>query len=235
MVAFGISVIAVIVLPIVCGDTYAALLHSNWVFAYGPGGIWVNLRSYRNHRLKQADTVVHFSFDELEAAQEDIVRRSEDMGDGTMTWREFSLCLQLRKSNVDRLMQAIASERNLKSTTKLLCGLITISGRSNHTPVRVTSTGSVRIMWRSRYDFVRPGLSKVLNRLSKYVHVPESHPGSTEPDWRTLSSQQFDDRILELVEAGETIAAVKLLKLRRGYSVTQARRFVDELTGRFAT
>lgn len=231
---FGISVIAAIVLPIVGGDTYAAFLRSNWVFAYGPGGIWINFRSYKNHRLEPANTVVHLSFDEVDFARRETVVMSEDMGDGTMTWKEVSLCLQLGDVHGDQLKQAIDVDRKRRSTTSLLGGLITTYGRSNHAPVRVSTNRVARIMWRSRYDVVRPGLGKVLDGLSKYVQVQAVQPGNSDRDC-PLSDKQIDDRILGLVEAGETLAAVKLLKLRKGYSVTEAKRFVDELTGQLST
>ena len=43
-----------------------------------------------------------------------------------------------------------------------------------------------------------------------------------------LTESELDDRIMRLVEAGDKITAIELLKSRRGLSATEARRFVDE-------
>ena len=101
-------------------------------------------------------------------------------------------------------------------------------------PVTVPQDCIVRVIWKSRYDFVRPKLNEVLERISKHVNVLENQVQNTNEDWLELPDEQLDSRILQLVEAGDSLSAVKLLRLRGGYTITEAKQFVDELTGHLA-
>jgi hypothetical protein len=49
-------------------------------------------------------------------------------------------------------------------------------------------------------------------------------------DWRKLTGVELDEQILSLVESGAKFDAMRLLVKRRGFSETEARQFVDELT-----
>ena len=42
---------------------------------------------------------------------------------------------------------------------------------------------------------------------------------------------ELEDYLLELVESGDRMSAIKLVRVRYGYGLTEARRFVDELAG----
>ena len=46
-----------------------------------------------------------------------------------------------------------------------------------------------------------------------------------------MESAELEDYLLELVESGDRMSAVKLVRVRYGYGLTEARRFVDELAG----
>ena len=47
-----------------------------------------------------------------------------------------------------------------------------------------------------------------------------------------MTAEQVDDEILRLVEAGDNLSAIKLLTLRSGYTLTEAKQFVDGVTER---
>ncbi len=51
-------------------------------------------------------------------------------------------------------------------------------------------------------------------------------------DVSALSDDEIDQLILDRVENGDTLGAVKLLHEKRGYTLYDAKKFVDGLTAR---
>jgi hypothetical protein len=90
----------------------------------------------------------------------------------------------------------------------------------------------VRIAWKSRHDFVRPSIDRVLQSLSNRIAVVGSTAPAKMVDWDELADDELDNLVLQFVEAGDTISAIKLLTRRRHYTITQAKQFVDGLTER---
>ena len=84
-------------------------------------------------------------------------------------------------------------------------------------------------MWKSRYDCLRPSVDTVLDRLSKYVNVLEPAREEKRDSWSELTEEQVDSEVLRFAQNGDRISAIKLLRLRRGYTITEAKQFVDEL------
>jgi hypothetical protein len=95
--------------------------------------------------------------------------------------------------------------------------------------VTVLGNNTVRLAWRGRFDWVTPSLHLVLGKLQGRITVREttrSNLSASEP----LSSDEIDNLTLRMVESGDRMGAVKLLADRRGYSLTEAHQFVEELT-----
>ncbi len=218
----------------------ATLRKTNWTLAWGPDGIWVNLRSHQNYRFEVADTIVHLPYDEIESAAKYVAKRSMETSDGPLTWSEVSLDLKLKSADSGPLRKAIAQERTRRVTRSLCRGWITTSGRSNHVPVTLPADEVLRIAWKSRSDWLRPGLDTVLESLAFQLNVPprpaaEAESSLAAPDWDRATDHELDEEILRTVETGDTFAAIRLLRQRHGYSTTQAKQFVDELTERLAS
>ena len=224
--------IAAMVTPLFAHTLLATLRSSNWTLAIAPDGLWINLRSYQNYRFPRGETVVHIPFGELASVSRHVAKRSTWSGDGPMSWTETSLNLWLLSTASDRLKTAIAKERGRRTNQKFLGGLITTSGRANHVPVLAPRDNLVRVAWKSRHDFLRPKIDDVLDKLAEHVQVVEDQVQDASDDFYKIPDSRIDERILEFVESGDSFSAVKLLRLRRGYTLTEAKTFVDELNDR---
>ncbi len=206
----------------------AAFRPTNWYLAIETDGLLINLRSYRNYELPTAQTVLHLTYDEIVSVKRHVTRVSAPSDDGTATWREQSLDVQVAPSLTDEIRTAISAERQRRVTREYLRKFVTVSGRANHVPVTVPTDGTIRIAWRTRYDGVRPSIKKVLGHLTLRVEQ-QSDSSDSIANWDTADDESLDDLILRMVENGDTISAVRVLVQRRGYSWTDAKHFVDAI------
>jgi hypothetical protein len=232
--AAWIGLTGILLLPMVVGRFLATVKPSNWTLVISADGLWLNLRSYQNYQLDQGKTVVFFPYRDITSASQHKAWRGTEMADRIVRWKEISLDLQLDVSNIATLQHEIADERVRRTTSTMLGGLITVSGRTNHVPIMLLDDGTLRIMWKSRYDFLRPRLSKVLAELSRYVKVSANgSPGRSSRHetvvWDSFTDEELDEHVLRSVETGDRLSAVKLLTVRGGYSLTEAKEFVDQL------
>src|SRR4051794_40572002 len=53
------AVWAALLVPWILADALAKFRSTNWLLRLGPDGLWINLRSYQNHHLPEAATVLH--------------------------------------------------------------------------------------------------------------------------------------------------------------------------------
>lgn len=226
--AAGIGLFAAIVLPFCLRNFIATLRASNWTLAMNPDSVWLNLRSYSNHRFEPGQTVVLLSYRDLASVHKHVIQRTTPTGDGVASWTERSLELRLRQSDSGLLKRAIDVERKRQTSKSWFGGLVTVRGRSNHVPIALVDNDVIRVRWRSRHDFLRPGLDHVLDRFSIYVNVADDNR-EREADESLISDEQMDTRVLQLVEAGDKLDAIKLLTLHRGFTTTEAKRFIEEL------
>jgi hypothetical protein len=135
----------------------------------------------------------------------------------------------MRVAVLQELAAEIAEERRRYAEGVHLGGLVTSRGRHHHVPVTVVGEDRLRVQWRGRQDFVVPGLKRVLRELAAECTVLEP----TSEDLRNLnamSTAEVDQAILDRVESGDVLGATKLLRDERGYSLKEARDFVEELT-----
>src|SRR5205807_1655200 len=56
---------AALIAPLIIADALAKFRATNWLVWLSPDGLWVNLRSYQNHRLPEAATVLHLPYEEI--------------------------------------------------------------------------------------------------------------------------------------------------------------------------
>jgi hypothetical protein len=202
---------------------------SNWLMRIAPDGLWVNIRSYQNPDLPPGRTVVHLPYDEIDQVCEHIWKRTERSAGGTTMWTDRYFEIRLAGPAVDELRSEIAEERRRHVERSHLGGVATSRSRSGHVPVTVTHDNTIRLAWRGRFDWVSPPLRRVLRELEGRVTVGAA-TNSELSNSKNLNSEEVDSLTLQLVESGDKLGAVKLLTDRRGYSTTEAHRFVEELT-----
>ena len=211
------------------GNVLKSWRNSNWLMRIAPDGLWINLRSYLNHELPPGRTVIHLPYDEIDDVCEHVWKRAEQSSDGTTMWTDRYLDIRLVVPVAEELRAELAEELRRHVTCSHLGGLVKSRSRNGHAPVTISSDDTIRLAWRGRFDWVSPPLRRILRELEGRVTVG-SATHSDLSNLKTLTSEEIDSLTLQLVESGDRMGAVKLLKDRRSYSTTEAHRFVEELT-----
>jgi hypothetical protein len=199
----------------------------NWLVRNGDAGLRVKFRSYLNRKWPAEDVVVvRFDRHEIEfvrAARERFVSRNAEGGD-RITWLSY-LDLKLRDDvDTSELKRRLAEERDRKPPAG--------ASKWHDAPVRLIEDRIVRIEWSSASRRVTPRLPAAVNRVGSLAPIAPPHQFVT--DLRTTPAERRDreDQILQLVERGETLQAIRRARELYGYSLADAKRFVDELGGR---
>jgi hypothetical protein len=159
------------------------------------------------------------------------IRRVESNGSRTTFWTDQYLEIQLREPVLPEFATEIAEERRRYAEGVHLGGLVTSRGRHQHVPVTAVGDSRLRIHWRGRQDFVVPGLKLVLRELSAECTVLEPMSEDVR-NQNAISTTDVEQAILDRVESGDVHGATKLLREERGYSLKDARAFVEELTAK---
>jgi hypothetical protein len=211
------------------GNVLKSCRRSNWLMRIAPDGLWINIRSYQNHELPPGRTIVHLPYDEIDQVCEHVWKRTERSSDGTTMWTDRYLDVRLVAPVAEELRAEIADERRRHVPSSHLGGMVKSRSRSGHVPVTVFGDHTIRLAWRGRFDWISPSLRLVLRELEGRVTVGVA-TNSDLSNSKELTSEEVDSLMLQLVESGDKLGAVKLLTDRRGYNTTEAHRFVEELT-----
>jgi hypothetical protein len=229
-IAGPVLVYVVLVTRALVRSAAKAFRRSNWLLQIAPDGLWINLRSYQNHRFASAPVVLFVPYAEIASVAEHAVKRSDRTSGSSnrSTWTDRFLDIRLREPAIPELGAEIAEERRRKVTREFFSTGLKSHSRANHVPVTVPNDTTIRVTWRGKGDYVVPNLETVLNELSEYCTV-DSPTERNLADVEAMTPDQIDSLILERVEHGETIAAMKLLEEKKGFTTTEAKNFVDEL------
>jgi ribosomal protein L7/L12 len=90
------------------------------------------------------------------------------------------------------------------------------------------SAGRLQLDWR-----VAPSAQAFLNAISPCTDI--AAPTSRSLDYSELKGmrrEQQEQRLLQLAQAGQKIAAIKIARELYGYDLTQGRAFVEDLVGK---
>lgn len=210
-----------VVFAALCQKTLRARLRpSAWLVRIQTDGLLVKFRSYLNYHFPSDDlTVFSIPFCDIEWMHEDRIEgkllgttREDDM-------RYRHRCAELKVANelTSELHPYLARERELKSGRSF----------SRHYPVQIVNEGVVRIEWE-----VQPSLEEFLREVGQYVSVRPTT--DTFVDFTKLKTQpkpEQERRLIELVEAGNRIDAVRTARYLYDFNLNEAVRFIDELAG----
>jgi len=201
---------------------------SNWLVQANNTGFYVHFRSYLNYHLPADDpTVVYLDYSEVCSARlvkerlttpEPGSRRSQTQ---TRYLRHVELELvggtgPLTKALQDELTAKAPKERRWYGSSATLY--------QDH-PVRIVAQGCLRLRWA-----VVPGTDRFLDLLREYVPILE--PVSLTRDFSHLESVSRDEQqkhLRELVRRGETIAAVYIARKLYGCGLAEAKQLVESL------
>lgn len=223
--------IAVIVIPLVVSNLLATFRRTNWIVCVRPTEIVINLRSYQDQSLTEIPTVLVLNDVEIAAARQHTQRYSTPSRNRRSMWHALhSLEIELAHDNSDELASALGAIRRLPQVRKNYLG-IGVSTRIVHFPVSLPSANRIRIAWRGGLgNWISPSLAHVLHRLARLTKVADSSH-QKNGDWSKVADAELDALIFDLAQSGCKLDAIEILRLRRGYSLTAAHEFVDELIG----
>jgi hypothetical protein len=107
---------------------------------------------------------------------------------------------------------------------------VTGTSRHNHTSVLLRPDGALRIAFRDETNRLRPGLRAVCEALAgRYPIAEELH--TEQARLRHMDEAAAESRLIEMLERGERVQAIKLAQKLYKLNTTDAVHFVDELGG----
>ncbi|MGD9722511.1 MAG: hypothetical protein AB7O59_13480 [Pirellulales bacterium] len=227
------AVLTTLLVLTLAGDVRARYRPSNWVLWVRPDGLWIHFRSYQDQSATDGLAVVELEYREIATAGRLVERYSTpDSDHGSVRYKLESLEFVLREADSGELAAALAENRRREQPWRSYLGFI--RGRSKPTLYSVTqpTPAIVRVAWHGgQHHGVWPSLRRVLEALGTHVEIAEPID-EKRADWSKLTDDEIDNQILEFVRLGNRMEAVKLLVRRRGYSLTKAHQFVEELGNR---
>lgn len=199
---------------------------TNWLLAVGIDRLWIKYRSYLNSHFPPDDLqVIELPYAEIESVG--LIRRKEIvLGSKNRQQIQFSKHLEftLRQPFGQELPEALQAERNAKDRSAKR-----IKSKASHYPVQVKGDKVFRVC----ISGIRPGWKRALRELETNGVVVACEKREAEDYTKPLSDKrQMEDQLIQLIEQGKTLAAVKLARQRYGMGLTEAKQFIDELGSR---
>lgn len=201
----------------VAAHARASLRPTSWALKVTRDGLYAQLRHFANHHLSTPARVVFVPWSEVEHVRRVDVVRDEVSPDDT--WRRRYLDVHLRDVDTRELAAAIAAEVAEQPPSTKRLG-ITSSGRVRGCPVGLRDGRVLRLPWPGR---------RVARAMDPFTYWNE--PDRTTVELGRRPPVDVDDQVLELVLAGETLEAIRVLRHEREMGLAEAKQLVDELAG----
>jgi hypothetical protein len=99
-------------------------------------------------------------------------------------------------------------------------------------PVSVTSEDVLRVEWKGKYWVLAPWLKRAVALLGKDIQVMPEVKEVQDFTKSDADKTKMEARIIELVERGEMMQAMKMARQLYGFSLKEAKDFVEELRGK---
>lgn len=206
----------------------ARLKPGGWLVRTRTGGMLLKFRSYMNHQFSSDDPVVaHLSHSEIEWIREHRVDRNIPgavRGEDTRSRHRY-VEFKLHGNLAREIEHQLAAERQRKGPPRPKW-LGNGYSYSPHYPVQTVEGGWVRVEWS-----VRPGIKVFLEDMAPYVSVASAERTTT--DFRALGSldkAEQERRLLELIETGNRMDAIRAARQIYKMDLTSAVQFIDELS-----
>jgi len=223
--SYYISGLTVLTLLLMRRLVIARFHPSNWLVRTADDGLFIHFRSYLNDRLSAEDsTVVFLAYSDIRSARlvRERLRTLDSDGTKTETHRLVELELAIDPTP---LAQALATECARPGTPeKRWYGSSTTLYRDY--PVLMQSPPFLRVAWRAV-----PGATAFLDGLRPRVEIaPAVNISEDFANLQGLTREQQEQRLRDLNQRGHTIEAVHLARQLYGMDLTQASKFVEELS-----
>lgn len=207
---------------------FARLKPSNWLLRMSDAGLYIQFRSFLNYHFPKEDqTVVLIPYHEIRSAR--LVRERRDIPDSfrrgsSIHFRrlvEFELA-----GDTAELSEALRIERS-RPIPREPRWYGSGGHRYNDYPVRLANPACLELEWS-----VVPSAKRFLQAMSRRTDVLTSIATSKDfAGLEKLSREEQENRLLELAETGDKMAAVKLARELYSYDLKEAKEFVETLAG----
>jgi len=213
------------------GIVLARFQPSNWLVRLCDAGLFVHFRSYLNYHLPQEDpTVVFIPHEEIRSVRLVRQRRAIPNMDGARTQLDSVSEQRGRLVEIDLaadsslLAQALANEVRLRGA-KEPHWYGSASTLYKDYPARLASPTLLQLEWK-----VVPSAGVFLKAMQRHTDIAASVDASEDyVHLEGLSREDLEKRLLELVETGQTILAIRIARELYSYDLAQAKAFVDSL------
>lgn len=219
-----------LLLIIVAGSCFAAVFFlfnlratlrpGSWLLRYDGQRLLIRFRSYSNWRLPADDLVVaELEPDDVVAIRRTRERRKTPGSDSSVRYEKRTLLDIETRIDLAELEAHLKTERSRRIETK--------SGSyiSRHYPVQVVDGHTIRVEW----NHVRPGIRKVLRRLGESFEIGEDRQHLIDTVTPPQDMRERELQILELIEQGRDLEAIRSVRKLYGCSLREAKAFVDGL------
>ncbi len=207
---------------------------ANWVLAVLPDAVWLNLRDCEYADAECGQSVVSLPWGDIEEAGKNTHRYTTRGGDGDTHHKDVYLDFSVSPEAASAVRAALQAERKVRTKERRYLWGVTVSqGAIKRQPIDVPGEGVIRVKFTSGNYGLVPGTKQALAAMADYVAIAESGE-SALGDWRSLEDPEFDKLVLDLIEDGRDIEAIKLLRSRHDLSLSDAKEFVDGVRGRLA-
>jgi hypothetical protein len=220
---FYIAGVILFFLALTCRFVTARFRPSNWLVRINDLGLYIQFRSYLNYHLPADDlTVVFVSCQEIRSARllRERVRVTDSQGHNSTQLRRY-VELELA-GNTDALAKALQAEVSEKAPSEKRWYGSSSTLYEDH-PVRMQSPPFLQLRWQ-----VVPGVRKFLDALRPYTTIAD--PVSISQDFTNLqglSRTEQEQRLRDLHQRGETIAAIYMARKLYGCSMQEAQSIVE--------
>jgi len=127
--------------------------------------------------------------------------------------------LKAPKYEIDHIKQRLQYEKSVKHKGK------TSGVKHNDFPVSLVNDSILRIRWNG----IKPKIDKTLIFFSDWTRIESDDKFKTDSTVQ-LDGKELDDMILDRIIKGDKFDAIVLAKRHYGYTTTEAKKFIDELT-----
>lgn len=204
-----------------------SLSPENWLIRLNQKKIIIKFRSYLNQHLPKADKqIVVFSLNEIKEVKAIKEKIKSDSTNRGWTRIEFFTYLEitLKTSDVKEL-------KELKERLNYERNVITKKTQYHHYPVNLHNDNKIRVEWKSAKTRVTPGIYQVLEIFSDH-QIKVKPKESDNKDYQQIvgtTKEEMENRILDLVQKGDKIGAIVLVKSFYNFNTTDAVKFVQSL------
>jgi len=200
----------------------ASLSEANWVVKHTPQGVFVNLRSYLHPH--GAETVLFIGADEVDGIRPTLVERKA--GQPAHVERCACLDFQLLHEETQDLRIHLHAEEALRPDE--VSGL---EARRYHVPVELPTPNVIRITWRSEDTWLRPGPRRALAFFSR-TWPAQGLFGERVVGHDLFTEAELEAHLVQLAQDDDESEAFRLLRLRRGMTLDEARSYLAGLVER---